>query len=84
MSKVQLASELANKKGKKKNTSKKRKLNPIIVGDGDKKIIKNEFDTTYYTVRKALSGNTTTLLGYKIRRFAKSIGGQEFPDDKPL
>lgn len=84
MSKQQTTNELDSAINKKKKPTKKGKLNPIVVHNGDKKIIKKEFKTSYYTIRKALKGDTTTVLGYKIRRFAKKLGGEEFPDDKPI
>lgn len=55
----------------------------ILVGNGDKKILKKEFETTYYTVRNALNGETTTALGYKIRKRAIELGGVEIiPEEK--
>jgi hypothetical protein len=54
----------------------------IKVFDGDRKFLKTKFKTTYYTVRKALSGETSTVLGYKIRKEALKLGGKYIlPED---
>lgn len=57
------------------------KKNPIIVLHEEKKYLKEVFDTSYNTVRKALNGNDNTLLQRKIRKTAIERGGKEY---KPL
>jgi len=57
----------------------------LKVFDGDKKALKEKFKTTYYTVQKALDGETNTLLAYQIREAAiKDFGGKERLPDVPL
>lgn len=55
----------------------------IKVFDGDKKYLKTKFTTTYYTVGKALNGETSTLLGYKIRQEAIKLGGKIVMPEEP-
>jgi len=57
--------------------------NRIKVYDGDRKALKNEFKTTYYTVQKALDGETNTLLSYQIRKAALKLGGREILSEEP-
>lgn len=55
----------------------KKNLSVILVGLGEKKRLANLFDTTYNTVRKALSGKSGSLLSIKIRNAAIERGGME-------
>ena len=65
---------------KKRKSRKPTKLTEIKIFLGDKTLLKEKFDTTYYTVRKALDGETNTALGYEIRESAiKDFGGKEIP-----
>lgn len=62
-----------------------QQTNKIKVFDGDKKKLKEKFSTTYYTVQKALDGETNSLLAYQIRRAAlNDFGGKEILPDTPL
>jgi len=47
----------------------------ILVDNGQKKILKEEFKTTYYTVRLALNGDSETALSSRIREKAIQLGG---------
>jgi len=49
----------------------------ILVANGDKKALKELFETSYPTVRGALNGKSNTLLSYKIRIAAIERGGLE-------
>ncbi|OJU45947.1 MAG: hypothetical protein BGN96_06790 [Bacteroidales bacterium 45-6] len=56
----------------------------ILVGLGEKKKLADLFDTTYNTVRKALSGKSGSLLSIKIRNAAIERGGMELSKSKTV
>ena len=58
--------------------------NEIKVYAGDKKILKEFFKTSFYTVRMALSGKTNTPIRREIRAHALSIGGKIVDPDENL
>lgn len=75
---------LQNNSPRKKKSRKTKKLNEIKVYLGDKTLLKDKFDTTFYTVRRALDGYTNSALGYSIRKCAiKDFGGKEIPLVEP-
>lgn len=51
----------------------------ILVALGEKKVLKEIFNTSFYTVRNALNGDMSknTVLGLKIRLAALDRGGLE-------
>jgi len=57
-------------------TKSKEKLAKIKVLNGCKTILVDEFDTTFYTVSRALNGEIDTELSVKIREAAFKIGGE--------
>jgi len=67
-----------------KESNIEEKLNKIKVFNGDRKILVEKFDTTFYTVRRALDGEIHTDLSIKIRETAiNDFGGQEIKTDEP-
>lgn len=51
----------------------------ILVAPGEKKKLMKIFDKSHVTVRRALNGETDTLLAKKIRTAAIKRGGVEQP-----
>ena len=49
----------------------------ILVANGDKKALKEQFNCSYPTVREALKGKSSTTLSYNIRKAAIERGGVE-------
>lgn len=49
----------------------------ILVKDGERKLLKDLFNTTYPTVRAALKGNSNSQLAKSIRMAAIARGGVE-------
>jgi len=59
-------------------------FNKIKVLNGDRTLLVEKFDTTFYTVRRALDGEINTDLSKKIREAAlNDFGGQEIKTDEP-
>ncbi len=52
-------------------------MNKILVENGDKKELRRIFGVSYPTIRKALNGNSKSLLSVKIRKAAIERGGME-------
>jgi len=69
---------------KKRKSRKPIKLREIKVYDGDKTKLKDEFETTFYTVRRALDGYTNSALGYEIREAAINEYGGKYRSDTEI
>jgi len=67
---------------KKRKSRQPKKLKAIKVYNGDKTFLKNKYETTYYTVARALDGYTNTALGYEIRECAISELGGKFSENE--
>ncbi len=65
-----------------KSKQKKRIFPEILVPNGAKKKLAKDLNASNPTVRKALSGESKSLLSIKIRMAAIELGGMEMDDLK--
>lgn len=69
-------------KGCKYNKLKSNIMRQILVEMGERKVLVKMFNTSYYTVRFALKGESQTAIAYKIRKAALERGGIEVEPKK--